>query len=223
MGSLVRVCVALTLMFYAPNAWADADVSFVDDFERAELGADWVVPIGGFSIRDGVLAGREIPKNHHGSVARVKVPFQNGRIQFRFRLVGSKQFNLVIDDKNCKEVHAGHIARVVVNQKLLRLTDDREGPMRNDIFARRKAGASKEELAALTDGRSVTAKQTIAADEWHTLVVEFRGDVMTATIDDGATHRLQSPGIAHPTKTQFGFTVIGAGAEFDDVRFESLE
>lgn len=214
----------MTVLFAVIAGTASAEpVAFVDTFDQSSLDARWRVGLERFEIRDGVLFGEELPEKHHGSVVRARVPFDDAQIEFRFRFVGSKQFNLVIDDMNCKEVHAGHICRVVVNQKLVRLTDDREGPMRNDIYAKRKAGASKKEMAQLTKGASVTHKVDLAANEWHTLRVTLADDIMTAQLNDGPTWSHQSPGFDHPTKTQFGFTVTGAGVEFDDVKFQSAD
>ena len=44
------------------------------------------------------------------------------------------------------------------------------------------------------------------------------GDEMRVTLDDKPAGYLKSPGIAHPTKSRFHFTINGQHALFDDVR-----
>lgn len=54
--------------------------------------------------------------------------------------------------------------------------------------------------------------------KWHTVLIELPGDCLHVTPDDQPAGELQSPGIAHETKTSLHFTVNGSGVLFDDVR-----
>ena len=45
---------------------------------------------------------------------------------------------------------------------------------------------------------------------------------MAAFLDGKPIARLQSPGIAHPTKTNVGFTVNGELIDFDNLEIRSL-
>jgi hypothetical protein len=192
------------------------ELLFSDDFERTELG-DWKVIIPGFKVEDGVLIATQ-ERDDHGAVGRVYEPMKDVIISFRFKLAGSPGFNLVFDDKNHKGSHAGHICRVAVVKNQIRLGDDKEGVMRNDIFAMRRDPTIKEKATDLLKGRSSKTTVTVESETWYSMTIEIKGDEMRASLDGTALIYLKSPGIAHPTKESLHFTVNGTGAHFDEVR-----
>ncbi|MFO1482061.1 MAG: hypothetical protein U1F71_01740 [Verrucomicrobiaceae bacterium] len=53
---------------------------------------------------------------------------------------------------------------------------------------------------------------------WHTFMLETVGDTLRATIDGQPVAFLQSPGIAHPTKSKVEFGCMGQGGCFDDLK-----
>ncbi|MBG89335.1 MAG: hypothetical protein CMO80_20900 [Verrucomicrobiales bacterium] len=189
---------------------------FSDDFERSRLG-DWKIIIPGFRVQAGVLVGTQ-DRADHGSVGRVYVPMKDFIMQFRFKLAGSPRFNLVFDDKKHKGSHAGHIARVAYAQRQIRLGDDKEGIMRNDIFAMRRDPKRKAEADKLIEGRGVHLKAKLAQDRWYTTTIEIVGDAMRVSLDGKPIGFLRSPGLAHPTKESAHFTVSGKATHFDNVR-----
>jgi hypothetical protein len=144
-------------------------------------------------------------------------------VSFRFKLDGSTGFNAVFDDKNFKGSHAGHICRVAFAPKQIRLGDDKEGIMRNDIFEGRKDPARKAEMDKLLEGRGSIVQQEVTADGWHEATIEIVGDRMRVSYDDKPVGFLQSPGLAHETKESFHFTVNGPGVVFDDVKIWKAE
>lgn len=230
--NLLNTSVAAAFCLAAATAFPDDNPrvgkTLSDSFSREELVVNsdphpWTAPIGGFSIQDGVLHGEELPEAGHGAVARWEVPFQDAKIIFRFRLSGSKQFNFVLDDKNCKESHAGHIARVVFHEAVLRIGDDREGIMRNDIFEMRRAKTTTPEVESILKERSKSVKMSITPNDWHHAQIVVEDDMLRVAVDGGEFHTLKSPGIAHPTKTKFGFTVPGRGVDFDNVSIRILK
>jgi hypothetical protein len=192
-----------------------------DDFERTGLG-DWKAVIPTFFVTNGVLVGRQT-RDDHGSVGAVKAAFKDGVIEFKFRLEGSTGFNAVCDDKAFKGTHAGHICRVVVTPKVIRLGDDKEGAMRNDIFEMRRDPKRKAEGDKLLAGRSSAAPVQIEQHRWYRLCIEIAGDAMRVSLDDKPIGYLKSPGLAHPTKSDFHFTVSGKDAHFDEVRIYAAE
>jgi hypothetical protein len=90
--------------------------------------------------------------------------------------------------------------------------------MRNDIFAMRRDPARKAEADKMIVGRSASAPAQLEQDRWHRVAITILGDEMTVSLDGQAAGHLKSPGLAHPTKTSFHFTVNGPGVLFDDVR-----
>jgi hypothetical protein len=189
-----------------------------DDFERAELGKQWRLRIGSFAIREGHLVGTEKPEDGHGAVIQSPVAFSDAIIEFSFRIVDGRSFNFVVNDKACKTVHAGHICRVAVSMKGFRLGDDKEGVMRNDIFAMRRDPKRKKEADALLVGRSKNLPFKLKANQWYKMRVTMIGEDMRLSVDGRELGVLSSPGIGHPTKSEFGFTVKGKQVEFDKVR-----
>jgi hypothetical protein len=189
---------------------------FSDDFERSELG-EWKPLIPSFAVQNGVLKGWQT-RDDHGAVGRVYRPMKNVIVEFKFMLDGSTGFNAVFDDKNHKGSHAGHICRVAFAPKQIRIGDDKEGVMRNDIFELRKDPAKKAEADKLLVGRGSAVNRAVEPKKWHAVRIELLGEVLRVTMDDEPAGELKSPGIAHETKQSFHFTVNGPGVLFDDVR-----
>lgn len=198
----------------APLAQA-GELLFADDFTSA--GDEWKAVIPSFEIKEGVLRVWQT-RADHGAVYRVYRPMKDVIVSFRFKLDGSTGFNAVFDDKNHKGSHAGHICRVAFAPKQVRLGDDKEGIMRNDLFEMRKDPARKAEADALLKGRGSVAAFAITPGEWHEAVIEIVGDRMRVVIDGQPVGFLRSPGIAHETKESFHFTVNGEGVLFDEVK-----
>lgn len=192
-----------------------------DDFERTGLGA-WRATVPTFTVADGVLKGSQT-RSDHGAVGAVKAPMKDGIIEFKFRFEGAASINAVCDDKAWKESHAGHICRVTITPKLIRLGDDKEGGMRNDIMEMRKDPARKAAGDKLLVGRTATFPVNIEPGQWHRMSIEIVGDQMRASVDEKPAGYLKSPGLAHPTKSDFHFTVSGKDALFDDVRIFAAE
>ena len=190
---------------------------FSDDFDRDGLGK-WKVIIPGFKVADGVLVATQ-DRADHGSVGRVYLSMKDVVMSFRFKLAGSPRFNVVFDDKNHKGSHAGHICRVAFAQKQIRLGDDKEGIMRNDIFKMRRGDVKQKAAAdALLKGRGSSVKANLENDRWYSATIEILGDKMRVSLDGEAIGFLKSPGLAHPTKQSVHFTVSGNATHFDDVK-----
>jgi len=192
------------------------DLLFEDEFERDHLG-QWKVIIPGFKVADGVLVATQ-DREDHGSVGRVYVPMKDLIMSFRFKLAGSPRFNVVFDDKKHRGSHAGHIARVAYASKQIRLGDDKEGIMRNDIFKMRRDPKTKEAADKLLAGRGTHVRADLQQNRWYTTTIEIVGDEMRVSLDGKPIAHLKSPGLAHPTKESVHFTVSDNAAHFDDVK-----
>jgi hypothetical protein len=189
---------------------------FSDDFERTGLGA-WKQVCQTFTVADGVMKGSQT-RADHGAVGSIHVAFSDAVIEFKFRFEGATSINAVCDDKAWTGTHAGHICRATITPKLIRLGDDKEGGMRNDIFEMRKDPQHKAEGDKLMEGRTKTFPMNVGPGVWHRLAMEIVGDEMRVSLDDKFVGHLKSAGFAHPTKSDFHFTVSGKDALFDDVR-----
>lgn len=187
-----------------------------DDFERTDLGA-WKSLIPTFTVESGALKGVQT-RADHGAVGRFYKPMKDVVVEFRFQLVGSPGFNAVFDDQKFKGSHAGHICRVAFAPTQIRIGDDKEGVMRNDIYEMRKDPARKKDADKLLEGRGSAASFKLEQQKWYQATIELKGDELRVSVDGKPISYLKSPGIAHDTKSSFHFTVNGKGALFDDVR-----
>jgi hypothetical protein len=187
-----------------------------DDFERSEL-TPWKQNCQTFTVGDGVMKGSQT-RTEHGAVGAIHAAFKDAVIEFKLRFEGATGINAVCDDKAYTGSHAGHICRVTITPKLIRLGDDREGGMRNDIMEMRKDPSRKAEGDKLLVGRTQAFPMPFELHRWYRLTMEIVGDEMRVSIDDKPAGYLKSPGIAHATKSDFHFTVSGKDALFDDVR-----
>lgn len=112
----------------------DKMVVFEDSFERSELGDDWNIIVPAFFIKDGRLVGQEVPERKHNTISRVPLAFRNAVFEFSFRLTDGEGLHLVINDENFEAAHAGHICRVSFSPTQVRISDDRDGAFRKDLY-----------------------------------------------------------------------------------------
>lgn len=206
---------------------------FSDDFERSELGKAWgpVVPI--YALVDGMLKGTQTrvtaPAGDgkpavvgHAAVIGTDVPTKDSVVEYRFKFAGATALSAEFDDRKFTGSHYGHICRVVVTPKDVTLRDEKEGSMRNDIYAMTDP-SRREERGKLLKGTFAVFPVKTEADKWHTMVLEVVGDQMRATVDGRPVAYLKSPGIAHATKSKIEFGCAGKDGYFDDVKIWNAE
>lgn len=196
------------------SAKADNMVVFEDSFERAELGEPWRIAVPSFSIKEGRLVGHEEAERKHTTISRVPLAFRNAVFEFSFRLTDGEGLHLVLNDQNCKEAHSGHICRVSFSATQVSISDDRNGAFRDDQYR-----------AFLASGRTIkrdlfdaSIPVSLDAKQWYQVRINLSDDVMAVTLDGKLIGSFRSPGIGHPTKTDFGFVTKGNIVEIDDVR-----
>ena len=207
------------------NGKRRASVRFADDFEGRSLLGDGYYTArgkeGAWTIRDGVLFGTQT-NDDHGAVMRKLMAFDDLDVEFDFRFNGGSRFNLVIDDKNEKSVHAGHICRVSVSPKRITIGDDKLGAMNLNVRAQRKANELPPEdqhaLEKLLARTQASGEVKLETRKWYKLRVRIKGEAMKVHLDGQLVAKLVSRGVDHPTKTQFGMTVNGSTIDFDNLR-----
>ncbi|MGF1578439.1 MAG: family 16 glycoside hydrolase [Gemmataceae bacterium] len=203
-------------------------ILFRDPFEKDTIGTIWRTNdkrrgvSGQSKIANGVLTVKRHPKADHGAVIDTLVEFTNAVIEFRFQLTGKTGFNLVIDDNQCKTVHAGHICRVVIRPGFILLQDDKTGAMNLKLRNGPLKTANKAQRANLLKGTTHRVPTKLERDRWYTLKVEMIGKTMSVVLDGKTVGKLTSPGIGHSPKRDFGFTVLNDPVRFDDVIVRDL-
>lgn len=194
-----------------------------DDFSRTEVGDTWKTSRDEYKIRDGVFITGQLPNHGHPAVCRTELNLKDAVVDFRFRFAGAKQLTLVLNDKDYKQSHAGHICRASVSPTQVSLGDDREGAMKFGIYERWKDPDKKSEVAAIVRDKQLKKPLTLDTSVWHRMTVEFVGEEMVCSIDGHPVAYFKSPGFAHPTKNYWGFTTSGQFVEIDDVQAWSAE
>ncbi|MGB7325463.1 MAG: sulfatase-like hydrolase/transferase [Rubripirellula sp.] len=203
---------------------------FSDNFDgRNKLGQRYQISKAtaeAFTIVDGVLSCKQT-QDDHGAHMHPMVAFKDADIQFDVRFNGGTQFNVVIDDKADKSVHAGHICRVSISPQKMVLGDDKVGVMNLDVRELRQRTDLTTDQAKSLEERLRKTRQVgsvkMVKGKWYHVRVDIMGDVMQTYLDGVPIARLQSPGIGHATKTNVGLTINGSTIEFDNFQVRALE
>lgn len=205
---------------------ANGALVFSDDFSSDRFGTVWVERIKSAGVENGVMFGRQTT-TEHGSVTTAKLDLPDGnlicecRVQFEHNATVAFSF----DDMSFKGSIAGHIARVTLEEQLIKLHDDRDGSMNRDLTARRKSDNKSTKLAAEEMARRHTrmVPMKLERNHWYAIRIEIVGDQMRVTLDDKPIGHLKASGLAHSTKPDLKISVSGKQALFDDLRVWTIE
>lgn len=209
------------------------ELLFSDDFERKELGKEWGEVVPTFTVENGALKGSQTKVNKpaadgkpavigHQAVAGHDVPTKDSIIELRFKFAGSTGVSVEFDDRKFTGSHYGHICMARATPTSVIIIDQKDGGMRNDIYAM-KDPSQKAERNKLLAGRSATFPIKLDQDKWYAMVVETIGDEMRVSIDGKAVGFLKSPGIAHETKSKIELGCMGKDGYFDDIKIYNAE
>lgn len=205
------------------------ELLFSDDFEGQTPAKIWHRVVPTFVVEKGVLKGtqtrdKNIPAEGdkkavtaHAAVHGLELPTKDSVVETRIRFDGATMIDVEFTDRKYTGSHYGHICRAQVRPTGVTIIDERDGNMRNDIYAM-KDPSQKAERAKLLVGRSATFPMKLEQNKWYTLVVETVGDEMRVTIDGKPVGYLKSSGIAHATKSKIELGVGGKDGCFDDLK-----
>ncbi len=208
---------------------------FADDFQGAEPAKAWVKVVPTFAVENGTLKGTQtrevtIPAANgkpeiraHAAVHGLEIPTKDSVVECKIKFEGATMIDVEFDDRAYTGCHYGHICRAQVRLNGITLIDEKDGNMRNDIYAMKKDPAKKAEVAKLLEGRQVTYPAKLETGKWYTLVVEIVADEMRVTLDGEPAGYLKSSGIAHATKSRIEFGVAGKDGFYDDLKVWNAE
>jgi hypothetical protein len=212
---------ALLLPLSGAAASAGKDFSrilFDDDFSGGKLKKEWGSWKSESVVREGVLVGITPKTADHPSVNTIQLPpLADLEVAVSFRFNGSPSFSVMFRDLAHKGSHAGHICHVAVSPKAVTLYDGKTGIFLKEVREQRKAGR-KLDAATQVMLKTKTSRNPMSLDvkAWHDLVIRIDGDVITALIDGKVVGRLQSEGIAHPTKSNMNITTVDREVHYDN-------
>jgi hypothetical protein len=208
----------------APSLATPGKQLFADNFDRAEMAPKWRVGKGFFTVKEGAISVAENPDDHHGAYAYATpgFPYKDIVAEFSVKLDGARSCSLMINDRNYKESHAGHILKATVAMGKVNVADWKYGAMKNDIFEKMKdpktTPEEKKTLRESIKDKSADFKVSADLSQWHAVRVEIVGDEMLVSIDGKPVAYLKSQGVDHPTKNAIGFEVGGKAVEIKDVK-----
>lgn len=168
-------------------------------------------------LEDGAMHITRYPAADHAAVVFHPVEFQDGTVQLRFRLDQGDSLGVDFADKELKSVHAGHLCIARVNLGSLNIQDSKTGRMDLKIRERLLGGEKSKELNQLLQSKQANFKVKLQPNTWHNMQIQIAADTMTVSIDDKEIGKLQSEGIAHPTKRHIALSVPKE-AWVDDVK-----
>ncbi|MDB6140383.1 MAG: hypothetical protein JWO94_3455, partial [Verrucomicrobiaceae bacterium] len=203
------------------------ELLFSDDFAGAELGKAWAIVVPTFSVDNGTLKGTQMRYDTpakdgkpevkaHQAVIGNDIPTKDSVIEFRFKLGGAQSVTAEFDDRKFNGSHYGHLCMARIAADKIMLVDQK------GLAVARPEGA-KGEPPAPAGRKNVTFPLTLDAATWHTFMLETVGDTMRASVDGRAVAFMQSPGIAHPTKSKVEFGCMGKDGFFDDLKVWNAE
>lgn len=159
----------------------------------------------------------------HSVSVRHDAEFKDGAIELRFMLEHEKDvLGLNFADLKHKSVWAGHLFKVEVGKKKLKITDLKTGVMDLEIRKQRQAKTVTPALQKLLSAKTKSFLQELKIGKWHSLLVEVEGEKITVRINGKVTGSLESVGIAHPTKRMLRLS-IPRQAVIDDLKIYSIE
>lgn len=155
--SIAAVVLALWVSGFAMGA--EPRVVLEESF-TGELSKDWYWGLGTWKAENGVLRGFESGPRRHGPVKVRRQQMKDAIVECEFRLVGKATFAGIIFNGLQGR---GHIVHLIMSKDHLR------------VMAHPKPGESLELI-------SIPNKLTVG--EWHHVKLEFKGESMTALVDD---------------------------------------
>ena len=231
-----KIFVTSALSFcFALSVVADdkGEVIFEDDFDRSESQEKKDEPGEGWGtnsksraegnkqvdLRDGAMYIYLHEKADHGVSVTHAAEFTDGTVSLRFMLEGEKDsLGLNFADQKFKEVHAGHLFAARISTKQVLLEDLKTGKMGKEYYdARKTGGGLSDEQKAVLKTKDIKIPNKLETGKWYDLLVEIKGDTLTATIDGKEVGSFSSEGIAHPTKRMLRLAVP-KNAVVDDVK-----
>ncbi|MBI1373987.1 MAG: hypothetical protein GC159_14790 [Phycisphaera sp.] len=210
---------------------------FSDDFEGAERPKEWHKVVPTFTFEDGVLKGTQtrdklIPAHDgkpesrpHPAVHGLEIPTKDSIVEVRIRFEGASLIDVEFDDRKYTGSHYGHLCRAQVMLDKVRIIDERDGTMKNEVYEMSHDPSKKAERAKLLEGRIVSfpLKEKLEPHKWYTLVVETVGDEMRVVLDGTPVGFLKSSGIGHETKSKIELGVAGKDGLYDDIKVWNAE
>lgn len=167
---------------------------FSDDFERSEVGDQWVEHFKRISLQDGVLVINQLP-NLHPAIARHEIELQNTIFDFDLHLVQAKRALILVNGE-------GHIFHVAFQEKEIGLEVSVKDYSNGGLIATGTVQGEKK-------------------GKWYGITLALVNDQLEAIVDGNSVVILKSSGLT-AEKTLFQLNGVGQHIEFDNVEVWSV-
>lgn len=217
---LTAVIITSTAIAAEPSGYYSRPI-FSDDFSANTFGPRWGHYKSGSVVKDGMLVGITPEKSDHSAVDSIKFTGEQDlevSVKFRFVSDKAKSFNVWFDDHGYKGSHAGHISSVTINPKSVTVSDAKTGNFKNEIYQKRKADPKSlnDTEKALLSTKTKNFPFPTTLQDWHTLVIQTKGDSVSVSIDGKAVGSFKSEGVSHETKSLVSLTTNPVDVHYDD-------
>ena len=205
---------------------------FEDQFERSESqelkdepGNEWTTSsdrtaVGNkeVDLRDGAMYIYTHKDANHATSVRHAFAFKDGTIGLRFKLEAEgDSLNLNFADLALKSVHAGHLFKVIVNQKGVKIADQKTGEMNLELRNAKRNGTITAAQKKQVSEKGKSFAHPVSLNEWHQIYVTVVGESLTCSIDGEMVGSFSSEGFAHETKTLLRL-LVAKNAYVDEVK-----
>lgn len=202
-------------------------VIFSDDFSGEGFGKAWGHYKSASIVKDGVLVGITAPTSDHSAVDHIRLEGERDlevSVKFRFVSDKAKSFNVWFDDKNYKGSHAGHICQATISPTSISMADAKTGgfDLTGGLYDRKKANQLTDDEKKRLAEKQKRFPVKLSLQEWHTLVVQTKGDEIKVIIDGKPAGNFKSPGINHDTKSLVSLTTNAVDVEYDDFSLKGV-
>ncbi len=154
----------------------------------------------------------------HGVSVTHPIVFRDGSVEIKFMLANENDsLGLNFADTEFKEVHAGHLFKVIIGTKNVELTDLKTGVVDLKIRELRKAKTLAPAQQEMLKTKAKRFPNKLETNKWYSAVAQVKGDTLTVSIDGKQVGSFFSEGIAHPTKRMLRLA-IAKNVVVDDVR-----
>lgn len=202
-------------------------VIFSDDFSSNAFGPRWGHYKSSSVVKDGMLVGITAETSDHSAVDNIRFPGERDlevSVKFRFASDKAKGFNVWFDDKDYKGSHAGHICQATITPAGATLSDAKTGgfDLTGGLYDRKKENKLTAEEKAMLATKTKTFKSAVSLQDWHTLVVQTKGDEISVSIDGRPVGSFTSPGVSHGKKSLVSLTTNRVDVNYDDFSIKGM-
>jgi hypothetical protein len=179
-----------------------------ETFDGDTLPKGWTGKTGGLRVADGVLhASQKRDDGRLGLFSRAQ-PMQDAAIQIDFKFAGARGINLSCNPSPGELRKHGHLFSVMITAAMWNITEHND---KADPKSRSKA--------------LVSAPEKFRPGQWYSLLIEFKGDDVVATVEgkrplraSSKDFRVKKPGLEFRVAGRDGEEVI-----FDNLRVWGLK